>query len=528
MLRNVVERWIDAASERSFDQPLMQLLRAHGFFDIHFTHGAYEFGKDFIAKRVEGGVTKQYAFQSKAGDIGGSEWDGMRGQLEDLVDSWLVHPNFDSTIPLEQRLVTTGRLVGKAQLSAKQFLESIEVRGRGRFQVWDRGVLTDMIMGSDPAFPVVAIPEGINQLLARAEVGNLGMSELCDRLTGCVPQPANVGQLRQALLGLSFLAADLWQRGQRFHAVRVTQHGCRLALCSVQMFPDATVAEELREATSWSIRLGAEASESLLGLTPSDLGRAVSSSPGVWAAYPAACLATGEALALGALVDFDRGNAEVARATVERLATFVQSHPGCSHPMGDRHSPALQAMLVALAVGGQRQAFLSSLRASTKWIADRIERGLGLAESGASEVEEVRRVFGAPFEVVDLPIRRESLLATVLLDVAYVFAPQDYEVILNELLAVGAIASGVHAADTPAGLFSGSGDAQALLNLQYPHIADGHFLAHHQIQEEPRRFEQIAGFGMLLMVSCLCGDRCFGDLLPRISAAADDSNWSGT
>jgi hypothetical protein len=50
VLRDVVAGFLDTVTEREFDGPLIALLAARGFTDVHFLHGAFEFGKDFIAK----------------------------------------------------------------------------------------------------------------------------------------------------------------------------------------------------------------------------------------------------------------------------------------------------------------------------------------------------------------------------------------------------------------------------------------------------------------------------------------------
>ncbi len=75
MLRNVLADYLNSLkNEREFDAPLMALLAAMGFQDIHFTHGQAEFGKDFIAKRREGKKLIQYVIQSKCGDISQGDW----------------------------------------------------------------------------------------------------------------------------------------------------------------------------------------------------------------------------------------------------------------------------------------------------------------------------------------------------------------------------------------------------------------------------------------------------------------------
>src|SRR5947209_6497547 len=100
MLRNVLEDYLSSINERDFDYPLTSLLQAMGFYDIHFTHGVVEFGKDFIAKRIEAGVEYQYAIQSKKVDVKQSLWrNEIRGQLEEAILSDLSHPQFNTSLP---------------------------------------------------------------------------------------------------------------------------------------------------------------------------------------------------------------------------------------------------------------------------------------------------------------------------------------------------------------------------------------------------------------------------------------------
>lgn len=85
MLHAAVDAFLDTVTEREFDSTLLALLQAQGFHDIHFIHGGYEFGKDVIAKRADlvTGVIHQYAIQSKAGDIGTTEWRAVRPQIDE-------------------------------------------------------------------------------------------------------------------------------------------------------------------------------------------------------------------------------------------------------------------------------------------------------------------------------------------------------------------------------------------------------------------------------------------------------------
>jgi hypothetical protein len=52
LLDNAVAAFLDSATERAFDEPLLALLRAQGYSDVHLVHGAREFGKDVIARKT--------------------------------------------------------------------------------------------------------------------------------------------------------------------------------------------------------------------------------------------------------------------------------------------------------------------------------------------------------------------------------------------------------------------------------------------------------------------------------------------
>ena len=111
MLDSVIGAFLDAVSEREFDAPFMALLRAMGFYDVHFTHGSVEFGKDFIAKKDIDGNQYQFAFQTKAVPITFPE---IQNQLDVLRTSTLSHPAFSTTRQLRPVLVTTRRMTGSA------------------------------------------------------------------------------------------------------------------------------------------------------------------------------------------------------------------------------------------------------------------------------------------------------------------------------------------------------------------------------------------------------------------------------
>ncbi len=130
MLRNVIEEFIANVSERGLDVPFLHLLPAMGFYDVHYIHGSFEFGKDFIAKKKVNGDDVQFVFQNKSGNIGLAEWrQNVSPQINEALYVQIGHPNYDDSIPLQVVVVTTGDLVGGAKISFHSFQESVLKRG---------------------------------------------------------------------------------------------------------------------------------------------------------------------------------------------------------------------------------------------------------------------------------------------------------------------------------------------------------------------------------------------------------------
>ncbi len=93
MLRIVVEQYLASITdEREFDAPFMSLLRAQRFYDVRFTHGRNELGRDFIAKRQEADCVVQYSFQLKSNSITVSNWRELSLQIFEALSTDLPHP----------------------------------------------------------------------------------------------------------------------------------------------------------------------------------------------------------------------------------------------------------------------------------------------------------------------------------------------------------------------------------------------------------------------------------------------------
>lgn len=145
MLDDVIGAYLESIEEREFDEPFMALLRVHGYYDLHFLQGPFEFGKDFIAKRVTNGVVEQCSFQTKAGNLALREWREERGQIDDMRTTVLAHPSFDEGLPKVVVLVTTGRMVGQAAVNAQQYKPYVAKHHSESFELWDRESLIELM-----------------------------------------------------------------------------------------------------------------------------------------------------------------------------------------------------------------------------------------------------------------------------------------------------------------------------------------------------------------------------------------------
>jgi len=521
MQKSVLDGWIDTLTEREFDAPFLLLLRSHGFFDIHFTHGAYEFGKDFIAKRTENGVVQQYGIQSKAGDIAGSDWDKIRGQLDELVGSWLVHPNYDANAPRQQRLLLTGELRGKAILSSKELAERIRQRKEGNFEVWDRQSLLDFLAGQDPRYPIANPPLEVERIVGRVLADDVPMSWLLRQLEGVGSDVSSLADLRTTLLHLSIVVTAFQRCGRDFHAVRCAQHGVRLALKHWLTSADSTAGDEYLCWLRFALKLGVTRARSNAAMEAVQLAEEAAPPFGAWVAYPHACIQTCESFGLAIVLAFDEEKPDEATGLSAELANFIADNPGCAHPTTDRHAPAVMLTAAALVVTDRRSEAESYIRDVTKWVCDAIEGGLGLAGPTDDERSEVRRLLGSHFDFMSIEVRKESLLAVALCDVSYVLLPELYPDVVNDIKAVGAIPSGLFPEDRAEAMFNTGDGVRSMVNIDYPDSVSANLLPHHALQKDQRELEARGGLAAPMVAACLCGNRLFSDVLGRLTGPSE-------
>lgn len=506
MLRDVVATFLDTASEREFDAPLLALLSARGFDDIHFLHGVFEFGKDFIAKGPkppnqdvgEGDpiqwVRHQFALQSKAGDIGLPAWREVRPQMDEARLNDLAHPDFDTTLPRAGVLVLTGRLVGGATLEAQSYRVSEVGHGRPDFEVWDRETLLAWLADS-PEVGLAGTSDGPLLTVSGAiDAGSITLGQLeqfsrrwLPPAPGTIsaattdPRDISVAQ-RRASVEAAVLANRLRKSGRLDLAAHVglclLRAGWSYCLAS-QPVPSARPPQAeaaIRLFVGYATDLFREIAP--LANDPQGFLTASARSPlALHSVYPATCGRVTEVVGLlgllGATLEGGHplhGLLPSVSELKRTVSALLFEQPGTAHPIGDSFAVGLIAPVLLVSMDEPERVRDFIVRAAV-WVADRYDKdqsAIGLAGTGATPIDEIRRLLSGPY-VQDARRRPESYLACVLTDLAGLLSAGTdlYTDVVNEFLAVDVFPQCVLAGETRAHWKPGGPGTRLIARVEY-------------------------------------------------------------
>ncbi len=482
MLASVVGAFLDGlGGEREFDAPLLALLRAHGFREVHLLHGAYEFGKDAIAQTEVDGRPTQFTFQSKAGDLSLSGWRGISGQVDELRRNTLAHPGYDAALPRRGVLVLTGRLTGGAPVAVQNYISEAKGRGETPLDVWDRERLIELLTDC-PECLVEAEAGPLLAMIGAADSGEVSDAKL-EVFSRRWIAPGTVPSWR-SVLEASLVAQRLDVAGRPdlasvtalclVRAVWASAHGIEPPLSDALL--QADLARDLFRVHASALLSGDR--EHLL-----EHG-ALFGGDGFLATYAVRCARLAEIAGLAHLVGDAPGREELS----DWLSSFIANQPGCGHPISDRWAVSLVPPAVVLATT-RPDSVDELLRGTISWICDAHEDGLGLAGPYADPREEVDYLLGSAFEHVQKEPRRASHLGALVLDLAsaleraavYEDARNDFEAVgLHPVVAVPDDSAGQYRLDAPL-VVEGSPSYQD----EWP--AEGWRTAPHQ-HDRPERF----------------------------------------
>lgn len=512
-LDDVLGGYLDSVTEREFDAAFLGILRAEGYSNVHFLHGAYEFGKDFIGRRE--GV--QYGFQTKAGDIGLGSWRTIRSQVEEILWNDIAHPDFDEAAPRIAVLVTTGRLTGGASADAQQFRATLAKRMDGgvssaQFEVWDRERLISMLELSPEAslngWGEAALSELLG-LLADASRRNLTSRGIERSTRRWISEDLGRVTLATALVGNRLLETrrpDL--------AMTATAGLLRAAALGLE--------SEASEAASVALAAGRRLLEVYAGSLLEGLA-AVKGDPRQLAlaggevvagvTYPVRCSLALQTLGLLGLLRLDEGDDAGAEALTGELEEFIATQPGASHPISDVWAASLIPAAVLLR-RLESPALVPWLQRVAVWVCDHYADSPGLASVYGEPLDEVLYLAGGAFEHVDLAQRSSSYLATTLLDLASALElPALFSDALNDFLAVNIAFPTLEPLDEPGQfLFDGDGlrsEANVRFDEDHEFAQGWRSAVHHRRAASSYGLQRMGGAWEMLAIACALRDRHF-------------------
>lgn len=515
MIADVIANYIDNLEEREFDAPFMALLRGLRFTDIHFLHGPFEFGKDFIAKGQDGETIYQFAFQTKAGDLNLQSWNECRCQIDLLRTNSLAHPAFDRHLPRKAVLVTTGRLVGGAPLAAQEYSEHLNNLGEITFTTWDHETLVQFISESPEVGLTGASTGPLLAILGAVDEGQLTELNL-EKFSRKWCTGTEMSLCKAAMEAA--VVANRLRRQNRLDLA------CYVALCLIR--------------ASWAICHGSDPPDPL-GLLVANTGRNLYRQYALdlfarctsdcldplkflrghelhsaHINYPVRCLRIAEIMSLFVLLEQEEGR--IAKDVANFLFAFVRNNQGTFHPVSDRWAVSLIPLLLVLRTYDLTEELASALKEVIRWVDDHYDsNGIGLASPSSTPDDEVDYLLGGPFKhVLGLERRSDSYIATVVLDMAAILGMKDiYDLGRNDFLAVNLTLPVIEASDTPGQFLIGGDGLRMNPNMEYSETwdptDDWKHAPHHFRTSHPYYLERIGRPWDHLAVSGVLRDRHF-------------------
>jgi hypothetical protein len=525
MLRSVLVNYLTNVQEREFDLPFLALLPCLGFYDVHFTHGQVEFGKDFIAKRKDDGVITQYSFQLKAGDIKQAEWrNSIMGQMLESVITTLSHPSFDEDSPHKSVLVITGHLSGNSALGLQDLNRKIEKVKSQPIGLWNQETLIEFLgkYGIEGIYTNTA-SDFVNYgnfyvLYGKSLKKDISEQEIEKHSRQWIDISVDY---RKRILGAVTEAEIIGQqcriKGLYYESIHANLTVLRLILSEIRFSEGTAKTQYLLESYKQSLeRLHVISREFIDDIkkqwlsAEKDFVRLLHGSSKI-ITYLIHCA---RIIEISGLLFFLEREAEKKQEVIEFLKEFIKCEPGCGHIPSDYYAISLVLPILAL-ISNQSFEDASQLICNvTIWLCDRYEKGAGLANFEAHPYDEITILIGYPFDFIDQQPRKESFLATLLSDIsAFLNDRELYSNVVNDIKASKIFPQYWQVQDTE-GLFIIEGeDIISYPNIEYQDYLDNFyaygFAEHMRFEVKEFKISHIVGIFSLFLIMLLLRDRYF-------------------
>jgi hypothetical protein len=413
MLRNALEDFFSSIkNERDFDFPLISLLRAMGYYDIHFTHGDREIGKDFIAKKVEDGIEYQYSFQSKKGDINQTKCtDEVLPQLYLASISGSPHPQFDKTLPRRVVLVLTGRPVGNAGYLLQDFNDTLQREyQKEKVIFWDK----DQLIPFFEEYGLSSLHQLTGQGLtgfaqfyltyAKALDGKISDREI-EEFSQLWLDPFLDYRKRvlRASIEAEIIGVKLVGNGLLYEAITLYLALARIVLDAMYDSEDQFLREvylqivndnliplckTFREECSakWN-----DAQSKLLVL----VGEASKTMPMLH--YIVWC---SRILEINSLYFFLTDDKNEREEVSKFMVDFIEKEPGCGHIPGDRYAIGVVWTVLALLASQKQTEAINFSKRNLLWLCDRMQRVLDCRSMTLKNTKKLQHCLGMPLALL--------------------------------------------------------------------------------------------------------------------------------
>ncbi len=210
MIERVIENWLDSTTEREYQFAFCQALLSEGFRIHHVSsHGQMEQGKDIIATDKHG---THYAYQLKSGDIDQSAWRRtIRGEVEELVELPIQHPNIPQAAHSRAVLVTNGTITDPVRREITDRQAGWQRNGHSPLELITKWQLLEMFVKAQGTFlpRSPADFELFLRIFLRDKREPLNKEEFAGFLENSLPLTAEVKrmELRRTFSAIALLAS---------------------------------------------------------------------------------------------------------------------------------------------------------------------------------------------------------------------------------------------------------------------------------------------------------------------------------
>lgn len=157
MIERIVENWLTNTNEREYQIPFCQVLVTQGYKVLHLSsHGQMEQGKDIIATDYQG---IPCGFQLKTGDIDGTEYRKIKGEIQELVEIPINYPGIPKDCKRRAILVTNGILSDKVRRDIDDQNIGYKQRGYPELEVKTKMELLQYFIEAHGGFLPTELPD---------------------------------------------------------------------------------------------------------------------------------------------------------------------------------------------------------------------------------------------------------------------------------------------------------------------------------------------------------------------------------